>query len=210
MSDALAISNALLWIGLIVLGFVVMALTRQIGLLHERLGPAGALAQERGPKVGDAIPRLEFPDMMGTPVELGGESPGVRTLLFFLSPNCPICESLLPTLLKVAQDEDPGLRLILASDGEPDEHREFRARKGLEDQAYVLSLELGLKFAVSKLPTAILLDEQGIVRAKGLVNSREHLESLFNAHELGAGSIQEFMAQENPAPNPIVQVEAHR
>ncbi|MDE0884849.1 MAG: methylamine dehydrogenase accessory protein MauD [Myxococcota bacterium] len=210
MSDALAISNALLWVGLIVLGFVVMALTRQIGLLHERLGPAGALAQERGPKVGDAIPRLEFPDIMGAPVAVGGESPGVRTLLFFLSPNCPVCENLLPTLLKVARDEDPGLRLILASDGEPGEHHEFRARKSLEDQAYVLSLELGLKFAVSKLPTAILLDEQGIVRAKGLVNSREHLESLFNAHELGAASIQEFMARENPAPNSVVQVEAPR
>ena len=210
MNDALVISNDLLWVGLIVLGFVVMALTRQIGLLHERLGPAGALAQDRGPKVGDAIPHLEFPDITGAPTSLGGASPGVRTLLFFLSPNCPVCEGLLPTLLKVARDEAPGLRLILASDGEAEEHLEFRSRKGLGGHTYVLSLDLGLRFAVSKLPTAILLDEEGIVRAKGLVNSREHLESLFNAHELGAGSIQEFMAQENPAPSPIVQVETRR
>ena len=58
MSDALAVSNILLWIALIALGFVVMALTRQIGLLHERLAPVGALAQQRGPEVGEAAPPL--------------------------------------------------------------------------------------------------------------------------------------------------------
>jgi len=31
------------------------------------------------------------------------------------------------------------------------------------------------------LPYAVLLDDQGLVRAKGLVNNREQLESLFNA-----------------------------
>ena len=52
MTDALVVSNILLWVALLVLGFLVMALTRQIGLLHERLAPMGALAQERGPEVG--------------------------------------------------------------------------------------------------------------------------------------------------------------
>jgi len=37
------------------------------------------------------------------------------------------------------------------------------------------------------------------VRAKGLVNSREHLESLFTAKELGVPSIQEFVARRAPA-----------
>ena len=54
MTNALVISNILLWLALIALGFVVMALTRQIGLLHERLAPVGALAQQRGPEVGEA------------------------------------------------------------------------------------------------------------------------------------------------------------
>ena len=35
-----------------------------------------------------------------------------------------------------------------------------------------------MTFKVSKLPFAVLLDEAGIIRSKGLVNSREHLESL--------------------------------
>ncbi len=210
MIDTLIISNILLWSALLVLGIIVMALARQIGLLHERLAPMGALAQERGPDVGDAAPRHVLTDLSGQSLDIGGHSPGVRTLLFFLSPTCPVCETLLPTLLRVARDESPGLRLLLASDGDAEEHRRFRAQKGLEDQLYVLSQDLGLAFAVSKLPTAVLIDEEGIVRAKGIVNTREHLESLFLAHELGAGSIQQFIAQKQSSEDSVVHLEVRR
>jgi methylamine dehydrogenase light chain len=57
----------------------------------------------------------------------------------------------------------------------------------------VLSAELGMAFRVGKLPYAVLLDEAGRVRAKGLVNSREQLESLFTAKELERASVQEFV-----------------
>jgi hypothetical protein len=38
-----------------------------------------------------------------------------------------------------------------------------------------------------------LLDESGVLVAKGLVNSREHLESLFEAKRLGVASLNEYM-----------------
>jgi hypothetical protein len=41
--DALLISNAVLWCVVIVLALVVLALARQVGVLHERGAPAGAL-----------------------------------------------------------------------------------------------------------------------------------------------------------------------
>lgn len=51
-----------------------------------------------------------------------------------------------------------------------------------------------MKFQISKLPYAVLIDESGVIRAKGLINSREQLESLFTAKELGVASVQEFLA----------------
>jgi hypothetical protein len=39
-----------------------------------------------------------------------------------------------------------------------------------------------------------LLDEKGVLVAKGLVNSREHLESLFEAKRLGVASVNEYMS----------------
>ena len=199
MTYALLVSNVLLWIGLLSLGVLVVVLTRQIGLLHERLAPFGALASQQGPEIGEAAPELQLVDLSGGPVAIGGARPGQRTLLFFLSPTCPVCDTLLPTLRRVVSEESPSLRLVLASDGEPEEHRAFRRAKRLEDTPYVLSTELGLRFAVAKLPSAVLIDEQGVVRAKGIVNTREHLESLFTADELGVASIQEFLDRERTA-----------
>lgn len=196
MSEALLVSNLLLWIAVVGLALLVFALTRQIGLLHERLAPVGALAVQQGPAVGDPAPQLQLSDLSGGTVAIGGANPGTRTLLFFLSPTCPVCDTLLPTLRRVIADESPALRLVLASDGEPEEHLAFRRARGLEDAPYVLSTELGLRFAVAKLPTAVLIDEHGIVRAHGMVNTREHLESLFEAHELGVGSLQDYARRE--------------
>jgi hypothetical protein len=59
----------------------------------------------------------------------------------------------------------------------------------------VLSEALGRSFGVAKLPFAVLIDEAGKLAASGLVNSREHLESLFIAKEIGVSSIQAFIAQ---------------
>jgi methylamine dehydrogenase accessory protein MauD len=186
MIEALLVSNLLLWFLVIVLAVVVVALTRQIGLLHERIAPVGALAGEQGPAVGEAAPRFELESLAGGPVAIGE---GERTLLFFGSPTCPVCATLLPTLRRVVADES--VRLVLASDGEPAEHRDYVRAQGLEDVEYVLSTELGLAFAVAKLPTAFLIDADGVVRAKGIVNTREHLESLFTADELDVASLQE-------------------
>ena len=87
----------------------------------------------------------------------------------------------------------PWPELILASDGAEDEHRRFIAAHGLGEIPYVLSAELGMSFQVERLPHAALIDEGGILRARGLINSREHLESLFEAKRLGVASLQEFL-----------------
>jgi len=194
MSDALVVSNILLWVLVLVLGVVIVALTRQIGLLHERIAPVGALMQAQGPMVGEPAPEVEAIDLDGFRVKVGGAGP--RTLVFFLSPTCPVCDALLPTLQKVVRDETNKVQLLLASDGEtPEVHRAFVESRGLADVPYLVSTELGLAYQVAKLPTAVLIDERGIVRSRGLVNSREHLESLFVADYAGVATIQEHLAQ---------------
>lgn len=196
MMDALVISNALLWFLVIGLALTVLALTRQIGLLHERISPVGALSPRTNVAVGDPAPDLALVDLHGRPITVGGGSEeGRRTLLFFLSPTCPVCETLLPTVERVASAEVPRVRVVLASDGPPEEHRPFVAAKKLTHLPYVLSERLGLAYGVSKLPYAVLIDEEGIVAAQGLVNTREHLESLFEAERHGVASIQEYLKE---------------
>ena len=126
--DALIISNFLLWGVLLCLVLVILALSRQIGVLYERVAPMGALTMDRGPAVGEAAPRFDINDLLGRPVAVGGGG-GQSQLLFFLSPSCPVCK-LLPILKSVAGTEHAWLRIVLASDGEMPEHLAFYRQAG--------------------------------------------------------------------------------
>jgi len=91
--------------------------------------------------------------------------------------------------------------IILASDGgEAREHADFVAANGLERFPYVLSEALGKAYGVSKLPYAVLVRPNGHIASLGIVNSREHLESLFEADALGVASIQDYLAREPNSP----------
>ena len=196
MIDALVISNGVLWLLVIGLALTVFALTRQIGLLHERISPVGALSPEAKVRVGDKAPELALIDIHSRPVQIGGASAdGSRTLLFFLSPTCPVCDTVLPTVERVARTEVPRVRVVLASDGELGEHQAFAAEKRVDHLPYVISAPLGMSYGVAKLPYAVLIDEHGIVVAQGLVNTREHLESLFEAQRHGVASIQDYLEE---------------
>jgi methylamine dehydrogenase accessory protein MauD len=192
---ALQVSNIVLWLVVLGLLIVVLALTRQLGVLHERITPVGALMLGRGLSVGEPAPRLEVADLEGRTLRLGAPSAeGRSTLVLFVSPTCPVCKSLLPVVKSSGKDERQWLDIVLASDGDPAEHRDFVRAQGLASLPYVVSAPLGLTYQVSRLPYAVLLDGAGILRARGLVNSREHLESLFEAQRLGVASLQEYFA----------------
>jgi len=193
MLYALLVSNLLLWIAVVLLSGVLFALVRQLGVLHERIVPAGALMLKAGPKVGEAAPLERALDLEGAAQVIGGPVSDDRsTLLFFLSPTCPVCKSLLPALRSIGRSERTWLRVLFVGDGPLEEHKSFARAERIERLGYVVSPTLGITYQVGKLPYAVLIDAGGTIRAKGLVNTREHLESLFEAQERGVASLQEF------------------
>jgi len=197
LTTTVAILLAIQGVAILCLAVVVFALARQIGVLHQRIGPAGALALSKRVQVGEKSPEFRLDTLDGETVIVGAPSPdGRSTLITFLTPNCPVCARLLPALRSIARTEASWLRLVFASDGDPDRHAEFRRRNRLEGSAWVLSPELGMTYEIGKLPYGVLLDENGVVAAQGLTNSREHVESLFEAKRLGVGSIQEFLERQ--------------
>ena len=189
---SITISNALLWV--LMLGVIVAlwALARQVGVLYERVAPMGALITDAGPKLGEASPQFDLPSLSGATIAIGGERPKSQ-LIFFLSPTCPVCKKLLPILRSASQAEKNWLDVVVASDGDSTQHLAFYRDAKLEQFPYVLSADLGMTYRVSRLPYAVLLDEHGVIRAKGLINNREQLESLFNAKEIGVASVQDYL-----------------
>jgi methylamine dehydrogenase accessory protein MauD len=193
----LAIAVALLFVLNAGLILVVLALARQVGVLHERVSPIGALSLEHGPKIGDLVPKLALPTLAGDSIFLGAA--GTRsTMFFFLAPTCPVCKKLLPALRALATAERDRLDIVLASDGDRSEHAAFAQREKL-GLPYVLSAELGMTFRIGKLPYAVLIGPDGTVRAKGLVNNREQLESLLTAEDHGVASMQDYLRRQAEA-----------
>ena len=169
MSGWWAAAFAVQWILLAVLAFVVVALARQIGVLHLRLAPLGALEiDEEGPPLGEAPQERAARGREGANVLVGG--PGPRRLIAFVSPTCPICEQVLPSL--PASASAGGLALQVVSDP-----------------------ELEAAYQVPGVPFVVVLDEAGVVRSKGTVNSLEQVEGLVDtarrriagAESLGSG-----------------------
>ncbi|MEY8880717.1 methylamine dehydrogenase accessory protein MauD [Donghicola sp. XS_ASV15] len=187
--ELLIFSNIALWIAVLVQIAVIFALARQIGILYERVSPVGAMISDSGPDIGAQVPALTLPNLNGAELPLGGPE-GRAQLVFFLSTTCPICKALIPALRSIRDDEGRWLDVVLASDGREAIHRRLIESENLQSFPYVLSSELGMTFKVAKLPFAVLIGPDGKVRAKGLVNSREQLESLFTASETGIASVQ--------------------
>ena len=142
------------WILLIVLAVIVVALARQVGTLHLRLGPRGALeVDDEGPALGEAALPTTARAADGTTVTIGG--PGPMRVIAFSSPTCSVCREVVPALPAAAS----AARAIPQILHDPEAERDWD---------------------VPGTPFLVVLDEVGVVRAKGTVNNLEQVEGLLD------------------------------
>ena len=193
MLTVLIVSQIFSWIVILALGIALLALARQVGVLHVRVAPAGALLTGKGPVVGEAAPVLDVTTMDGASLSIGKAlAKGRMQLLLFVSPSCPLCKDLIPIAKNFARREK--LDIVFVGDDEASQQQAMIARLDMTGLPFVNGPLVGRTFHVDRLPHAVLIGDTGTVLSKGLVNSREHLESLVTAHELGVVSVQDYLA----------------
>lgn len=174
-----AISFIGLWLIVLALVAIVFALARQIGVLHMRLGPRGALEiDSEGPSLGEVPPPIPAHDLDGRAIDL--TAPGTERFLLFVSPDCPVCRDVTPSIPAVARR---GLAVSIVTSGDGDAYRTFGVPV-VSDERIVHTL------GIPGTPYAVVLDERGVVRAKGTINNLEQIEGLIDtarnrAHEVG-------------------------
>ena len=192
MLTVLIVSQILSWIVILGLGLALLALARQVGVLHVRLAPAGALLSGKGPVVGEPAPVLDAVTLDGAAVAIGKPlAKGRAQLLLFVSPHCPLCKDLIPIAKNFAKTER--LDIVFVGDDEVSEQRAMVARLDMGSLPFVNSSIVGRAYHVDRLPYAALIGADGTLISKALVNSREHLESLVTAHEMGVVSVQDYL-----------------
>ncbi|MBA2588662.1 MAG: methylamine utilization protein MauD [Alphaproteobacteria bacterium] len=197
MLTVLIVSQIISWVVILGLGVALLALARQVGVLHVRVAPAGALLTGKGPVVGEAAPVLDALTMDGVFIAIGKAlAKGRMQLLLFVSPSCPLCKDLIPIAKNFACREK--LDIVFVGDDEVEEQRAMIARLEMQGLPFINGPIVGRTFHVDRLPHAVLIGDDGTVLSKGLVNSREHLESLVTAHEMGVVSVQDYLSHAEP------------
>ena len=125
---SLLVSTVLSWIVILLLGVAVLALARQVGVLHLRVAPAGALTTSAGPAVGSVAAAIPATTLEGATTTVGGHLHGVPLrLLMFVSPSCPLCKNLIPMAKSFARDER--VQLVFIGDDDAAAQREMIAER---------------------------------------------------------------------------------
>jgi methylamine dehydrogenase accessory protein MauD len=187
----LNMSYVALWALVFLLTITVMFLAKEVGVISHRLGPVGAMMANPGPDLNTSIEQMTVQDLDGASISIGGVHEKAQ-LLVFISPGCTSCEGLAAAMRTVFRAERRSLDVVLAAAGDDNSvHNEFRKRHRLDGIPYVVSSSLRNSLKIGAVPYALLIDRNGLLRSKGLVNSLSQMESLLNVIDTGYQSVQE-------------------
>jgi methylamine dehydrogenase accessory protein MauD len=174
------ISYIALWILVALLTVVVLGLVRQLGLIHLRLGPEEHLTTTReGLEVGTPAPVFREIDILNKKEITVADLKGRPSVLVFVSPSCAPCAALMPHLNAFQRTNDGKANILLFSQSEPQPCLELI-------QAHKLKLpvisdpegSISKAYKVHATPFAYGLDEEGLVRRRGIANDLQGLEAL--------------------------------
>lgn len=154
---AWVVSYVALWLLVVVLAVAVVALLRQIGVLHARLAPLGTHFAGEGPELDEPAPAVGL-DYAAVPL----------TVLVFTSPTCVVCRELGPSV-EAMRRQYRELRVEVVDLGRD------RGGQPVFDA-----------FNVRSTPYVVTVDRQGVVRGRGVANSLEQIEVLVRESRMEA------------------------
>lgn len=176
MTTTLLVANSVLLGAILGLSFLVLGSLRALGLVNWRLDQLEMTRPTRlgrdGLKPGKKAPDFTLPSAGGGDVSLR-DFAGRKLLLVFTQSGCGPCHDIAPELNRL---HEKGEQVLVVNNGDPGSTREWATET--KARFPVLAQE---KFSVSKryeafaTPFAFLIDEQGIVRSKGIAGTRQYL-----------------------------------
>lgn len=141
-------SYVMLWVTVLGLAAVVIALLRQIGVLHARLRPIGVHHANEGPEPGSSA----------APVPGVTWSAAHLHLLVFTSAGCAVCKELWPSMRAL--------------------DRQYHDLMVTEVALGDATNPVFAAFNVRSTPYVVTVDGEGTVRGRGVANSLEQVEVL--------------------------------
>jgi hypothetical protein len=178
----------------------VVALIRQVGVLHLRIQPVAGVTGVGGPEYGARL------QLTGALDELAGR-PAARFVVGFVSPTCRVCGPLTSAFGRIARTAGADTAVLLVLEASQPDAAEYLRAKGVGFLPYVAD---AASFAanVPGAPWAVVTDGSGRVIVSGGVNTLENVEEMLaQADQLIANPPAQAAAAGRPLPQPV---EVHR
>jgi methylamine dehydrogenase accessory protein MauD len=171
------VSNLALWVVALFLGFLLLGALRAIALLRWRVAELDAITPSRvgrgGLRPGKKAPEFSLPSIAGGEVALEHYA-GRKLLLVFMQPGCGPCHAIAPELNRLHDAAEVQVLVIQNGDIEA-------VRRWVEQNRPRFPVAMQERFNLSKryevfaTPFAFLIDERGVIAARGIVSTKQYL-----------------------------------
>lgn len=181
MDTASLISHLALWGVVLFVLFLLLGTLRVLGMLYWRLEQVQAVTPGRlnrnGLRRGAKAPDFILPDVAGQPVALS-QFAGRPVLLALMRTDCGPCQRVIPELNRL--QEQGRLQVVTVTHGSAEEVRRWAERVHARFPVLVQeNLDISRRYEVFTTPFGFLLNENGIIRAKGLLRDAQDVQFLF-------------------------------
>jgi methylamine dehydrogenase accessory protein MauD len=203
MTTLLLIASIVLWLVVLLLGFLLLGALRCLALLRWQLEELEATTPNRqgrsGLKPGKKAPDFTLPSAEGPEVALH-DLAGRKLLLVFTQAGCSPCQVIVPELNRLAGE----VQVIAVCHGDAEAVRGWVAAARPTFPVLVQErFGVSRQYEVFATPFAFLIDERGVIRSKGIINSKRQIGFVLG----GAGAAEHNgQAEAEPARAEAVAV----
>ena len=175
MITLLLISSVVLWLVVVLVAFLLLGTLRSQALLRWRLEQLEATTPRHvgrdGLKRGKQAPDFTLPSAAGKEVALR-DFAGRKVLLVFTQAGCSPCGAIVPELNQL----DGMVQVLAVNNGDAETTRAWAAEAKAGFPVLVQErFSVAKQYQVFATPFAFLIDEQGVIRSKGIINNQQHL-----------------------------------
>jgi methylamine dehydrogenase accessory protein MauD len=171
------VTNVGLWIVVLLLAFVLWGALRALALLRWRLEELEAITPKRigrsGLRPGKKAPDFKLSAISGGEVTLNHFA-NRKLLLVFMQPGCGPCHQITPELNRLHHAGEIQVLVIHNADAEA-------VQRWIKQFQPDFPVAVQERFAVSRryevfaTPFAFLIDERGVIAARGIVSTKQYL-----------------------------------
>lgn len=179
MSGIWLASYLVLWVLTLVTVVLVLGLARELGAIHRRFGSPGALMTDAGLDIGATAPAFTAAEVPSGR-EVTFHPTGSRdALLLFVAPQCGSGLELLPRLAAGWTEWQQRVVCAIACEGSEAEVQAFADLAGVSLPMLADPLaQIRGAYGHPPTPFGFLIDAAGIVKLKGIINSRDDVDRL--------------------------------